>query len=104
MCGMADVDDALDALAVLADEERIRVVAALVLGRKTTDEVSEATGLAKRRALEALTKLEAAGLVTRVDARGRCEVGRLREIAKDARRREEPDDVGDVDRETASVL
>jgi len=101
---MADVDDALDALAVLADEERIRVVAALVLGSDTTDEVSEATGLAKRRALEALTKLEAAGLVTRVDAHWRFDVGRLREIAREARPREAPDDVGDVDRETASVL
>src|SRR3954449_6906120 len=104
MGGMADVDDALDALAVLADEERIRVVAALVLGSDTTDEVSEAAGLAKRRALEALTKLEAAGLVTRVDAHWRFDVGRLREIAREARPRAEPDDVGDVDRETASVL
>src|SRR4051794_2876492 len=85
MGGMADVDDALDALAVLADEERIRVVAALVLGRDTTDEVSEATGLAKRRALEALTKLEAGGLVTRVDGHWRFDVGRLREIAKEGR-------------------
>ena len=101
---MADVDDALDALAVLADDERIRVAAAVVLGRRTADDVAEATGLTKRRALEALTRLEAAGLVARQGGEWTFEVARLKEIAKEARPREEPDDVGGVDRETASVL
>lgn len=101
---MVDVEDALDALAVLADEERVRVAAAVVLGGGTTDDVVSATGLTKRRVLEALTKLEAVGLVVRDDTGWRFDVVRLKEIAREARPREEPDDVGDVDRETASVL
>src|SRR4051794_6892465 len=99
-----DVDDALDALAALADDERLQVAAALVLGRRTADDVAAATGLAKRRVLEALTRLETAGLVARSGSDWSFDTGRLKEIAKDARPREEPDDVGDVDRETASVL
>lgn len=101
---MADVEDALDALAVLADEERITVAAAVVLGRRTTDEVVTATGLSRRRVLEALTRLEAGGLLTRTDESWTFDVARLKEIAREARPRAEPDDVGDVDRETASVL
>src|SRR3954470_6038349 len=101
---MAHVGDALEALAVLADDERIKVASAVVLGSGTTDEVVAATGLAKRRALEALTKLEAVGLVARNGAQWTFDVGRLKVIAREARPRDEPDDVGDVDRETASVL
>jgi hypothetical protein len=102
---MADVDDALEALAVLADDERIRVAAAVVLGSRTADDVVASTGIAKRRVLEALTKLEAAALLRRGDGQQWVfDVAHLKEIARDARPREEPDDVGDVDRETASVL
>jgi hypothetical protein len=101
---MADVGDALDALAVLADDERMKVASAVVLGSGTTDDIVAATGLAKRRALEALTKLEAVGLVARSGAQWTFDVGRLKEIAREARPRDQPDDVGDVDRETASVL
>ena len=98
-------DDAADALALLADDERLRVAAALVLGAGTTDEVVAATGLTSRRVLEALTRLEAGGLVTRGEhAAWSFDVARLREIARDARPREEPDDVGDVDARTAAVL
>ena len=101
---MADVGDALDALAVLADDERIKVAAAVVLGSATADDVVATTGLAKRRVLEALTKLEAAGLTSRNDNAWTFDVARLKEIAREARPREAPDDVGDVDRDTASVL
>jgi hypothetical protein len=101
---MADVHDALDALAVLADDERIRVASAVVLGRRTTDDIATATGLTGRRVLEALTRLEAGGLVTHRDGNWAFDVARLKEIARDARPREQPDEVGGVDRETASVL
>jgi hypothetical protein len=101
---VADVEDALDALAVLADDERIKVAAAVVLGNATTGAVADASNLPKRRVLEALTKLEAAGLVTRENATWTFDIGRLKEIAREARPRPEPDDVGDVDRETAGVL
>jgi hypothetical protein len=99
------VDDGLDALAALADAERLSVVAALVLGASTTDDVVEAASLPKRRVLEALTRLEAAGLVGREkDGGWTFEVGRLREIAREARPRDQPDDVGDVDARTGAVL
>jgi len=63
------------------------------------------TELPKRRVLEALTRLESAGLVVRDDARAwSFDVRRLKELAREARPREEPDDVGDVDRRTAAVL
>jgi len=101
---VADVEDALDALAVLADEDRIKIAAAVVLGSGSTDLVAATTGLAKRRVLEGLTKLEAAGVVSRAGSEWTFDIGRLKEIAREARPRDEPDDIGDVDRETASVL
>jgi hypothetical protein len=102
---VADADDALDVLAALADDDRIRVAAAVVLGNTGSDAVAAAVGLPKRRVLEALTRLEAAGVVRRDDAGDwHFDIELLREIARDARPRDAPDDVGDVDRETAAVL
>jgi hypothetical protein len=99
------VDDALDALAVLADNDRIRIVAALVLGAATTDDVVASSGVARRKALEALTRLEAVGLVSREKPAGwRFDVERLKEIARETRPRDEPDDVGDVDARSGAVL
>jgi hypothetical protein len=98
------VDEAQGALAALADEQRLLVVSALVLGAATTDEVQARTDLPQRRVLEALTRLESAGLVVREKTGWSFDVARLKEIARDARPREEPDDVGDVDARTGSVL
>lgn len=98
------MDETADVVALLADDERLRVVAALVLGARSTDEVVERTGLSSRRALEALTRLEAGGLVSHVSGDWVFDVDRLRGIAREARPRDEPDDVGDVDAVTASVL
>jgi hypothetical protein len=97
-------DDALDALGALADEQRLAVVAALVLGALTTDEVVAASGVAKRKALEALTRLEHVGLVANEKDGWHFDISRLREIAREARPRDQPDDVGDVDARTAAVL
>jgi len=97
-------DDALDALGAFADEQRLAVVAALVLGALTTDEVVAASGVAKRKALEALTRLENVGLVVHEKDGWHFDIGRLRDIAREARPRDQPDDVGDVDARTASVL
>jgi hypothetical protein len=98
------VDDALDAVAVLADEQRLAVVAALVLGAVSTDDVVTASGVPKRKALEALTRLESAGLVAHEKHGWHFDVARLREIAREARSREQRDDVGDVDARTSAVL
>ena len=48
---------------MLADEARLKVVAALVLGSRTTDEVSAATGLDLRQTVKALNRLAGSGLV-----------------------------------------
>jgi hypothetical protein len=100
------VDDAGDAIALLADETRLLVVAALALGDSSTAAVTERTGLPDRRVLEALARLENGGLASR-DAEGgwSLRLDRLREIARDARPREDPDEVGDdLDPDAARVL
>ena len=105
--GVADdgrVSDALDTLAVLADPDRFRIAAATVLNPGSTDAIAAVAGVTKRKALAGLTRLEAAGLVTHDDAGWTFDVGRLREIARESRPRDEPDDVGDVDVATAKVL
>lgn len=48
---------------LLAEPERLRVVAALALGARTSDEIVEAAGLELRKVVNALDRLEAAGLV-----------------------------------------
>jgi hypothetical protein len=97
-------EEALGALAALADEERLLVVSALVLGAVTTEDVQARTKLPKRRALAALTRLESAGLVVHDKDGWTFDLSRLREIARDARPRDQPADVGDVDARTGAVL
>jgi hypothetical protein len=52
---------------LLADGDRRRAFAALVLGASTTDEVREAAGLSTRAAVTALGRLVDGGLVVRSD-------------------------------------
>ena len=76
-----------------------------MLGAGTTDDVVAATGITKRRVLEALTRLEAATIVSRSgDGGWAFDLDRLKEIAKEARPREAPDDVGEVGADAARVL
>ena len=97
-------EEALRALAAVADEQRLLVIGALVLGAVTTADVQTRTELPKRRVLEALTRLESAGLVVHDKDSWSFDVARLKEIAREARPRDEPDDVGDVDARSAAVL
>lgn len=60
---MAWVLDAKRLVGLLAEPERLKVVAALVLGSATTDEVAEATGLETRTVVDALDRLTSGGLV-----------------------------------------
>ena len=59
----------LTLLGLLAGRERLKVFAALVLRPGDACDVAFRTGLPIRRALRALAKLEAGGLVGRVDGR-----------------------------------
>ncbi len=57
--------DAATLVRLLADEDRRRVVAALVLGADTTDDLVDRTAMRLREVVEAVSRLEAAGLVER---------------------------------------
>ena len=52
---------------LLAEPDRLRVFAALVLGDTAPDQVHKSTGLGQREIVTALRKLEAGGLVVRTD-------------------------------------
>jgi hypothetical protein len=55
--------DAATLLGMLADEARLRAFAAVVLGARTIDAVSETAGLTPKAAAKALERLAAAGLI-----------------------------------------
>ena len=88
---------------LLADEDRRRVFAALVLGAQTLEEVAERTGLPLPTIWRALRRLERAGVVGAEDYRWQ-----VREDVLARRAREnapEPEDVGeDVPPQEAAVL
>jgi hypothetical protein len=89
---------------LLAEEERLRVYAAVVLGAGTPSEVARATGLPARDVVRAVRRLEQGGLLSVADGRllGRTGVFKdaVREFAPDP----EPDEPLDPDREKAAVL
>jgi hypothetical protein len=95
---------ALDAFALLADASRVRVVAALVLGARTTDDVVAATGLTSRDALEALSRLEAGALVRRDGSAWVFDVRRLSDLAREARPKQAPEKHGDAPADVVQVL
>ena len=59
--------DAGELVGLLADDDRRKVVAALVLGASTTPELMRATGLEGRRVVRALNRLVSGGLVIDAD-------------------------------------
>jgi hypothetical protein len=68
-------------LGLLAEEDRLKVVAALALGATTSTEIAAATGLGGRQAGRALARLGSGGLVERDDAGYRLRVDKLRDAA-----------------------
>jgi len=71
--------EAATLLGLLADDDRLRTVAALVLGARTAAEVSEATGLDVRRAGRALARLSTGGLAEQEKDGYRLVTGRVRQ-------------------------
>jgi hypothetical protein len=55
--------EAGELIGLLADDDRRKVVAAMVLGASTTPEIADAGGLGLREVVRALNRLETAGLV-----------------------------------------
>lgn len=84
--------EAATLLGLLAEDDRLRTVAALVLGARTAAEVSESTGLDVRRAGRALARLSTGGLVEPEKDGYRLVAGRFRE-ALDGLERPEPEKV-----------
>jgi len=100
------VPDAATIVGLLADDDRRRVVAALVLGATTVDEVRAATGLPTRAVAEALARLVAAELVVRGDDGDHVLLGEAfrRAAIAAAPQRPPPDPTGDAPEDEARVL
>ena len=96
--------DARELVGLLADDDRRRVFAALVLGAGDTAEVRELTGLGLRETVTALGRLVDAGLVVADEKGNHFLLGEAFRLAARAAAPEEPDEHGDLPREKAKVL
>jgi hypothetical protein len=81
----ADGPDAASLLALVVAGDRLPVVAALVLGAATVDEISARTDLPARDVLRVLSRLESAGLTSVESARWTLHVDVLREAVTGGR-------------------
>jgi hypothetical protein len=95
------MSDAATLLGLIADEDRLKVVAALALGARTAGDVRERTGLDARAVGKALARLEDAGVVTADGDEWALEPETLREAARVPAPQEE---YAGADAETAKVL
>ena len=93
-----------DVVGLLADGDRLRVVAALVLGGSTVDELREATGLDARRTVKALTRLVDGGLVESDKAGYRLLEEEIRSVARSAAPADDDEHADEPDAERARVL
>lgn len=90
-------------LGQLADQDRLRVFAAVVLDQRTLEQVAAATRLSTRVIARGLVRLQAAGLVDETEDGWTARIDTLQEVARSAA--EQPADEHEVaDRETAVVL
>jgi hypothetical protein len=79
-------------IGLLAEGDRLRVAAALILGARSAEEVVQATALSPRAVVTSLNRLVEGGLVTQGPGGYRFESDELREAAREAgRRRSEVD-------------
>jgi hypothetical protein len=85
------VPDAAAIVGLLADDDRRRTFAALVLGASSIDEVRAATGLSVRDAATALQRLVDGGLVERAGAHDHVPLGAAFRRAARAAARSRPD-------------
>ena len=95
------MSDAATLLGLIADDDRIKVVAALALGAATTNEIRDRAGLDARTAGKALARLEDAGVVHGDGARWVLDLTTLRDAARVPAPEE---DFAGADAETAKVL
>jgi hypothetical protein len=98
------VTDGRDLLAALADEPRLRVFAAVLLGATTADDAAARAGVRPRDALKALATLEGVGLVGRAGEGWVARPGVLREAARANAAERTYVDHGVTDAREAAVL
>lgn len=99
--------DAASVLALLVAGDRLPVVAALVLGAQTIDDIAERADVLPRDVLRVLTRLESAGLVSVDGVRWTLHVDVLREVVTGHRwpaADHAPSDITDTPAEQAAVL
>jgi hypothetical protein len=98
--------EARELVGLLADDDRRRVVAHLVLGATTLDDVRRTTGLDARAATKALQRLVDAGLVVRADdgALHLLEAAFAMAARREAERAPRSNEHGDQPQEVARVL
>lgn len=93
-----------EVVGLLADGDRLRVVAALVLGASTLEEVRGAAGLDVRRAVRALSRLVDGGLVEEDEVGYRVLEEELRAVARKAAPVEDDEHADEPDVDRARVL
>lgn len=100
---MGDVTPAA-LVGLLAEPDRLRVAAAIVLGARTPSDVEAATGLGTRAVVRALQRLSAGGLASVEGGRFRVDPEVFRRAARDAAPPSPVEDHGAADPEAAAVL
>jgi DNA-binding transcriptional ArsR family regulator len=106
---MSDTLEPRDILGLLAEEDRLRVVAAVLLGAGDLAGIGAATGLSPRAVTRAVARLAAGGLVEGDDSTGyRLRTGAIteagRRAAAEPRPDAEPDELPPGDPQQAAVL
>lgn len=105
---LEDPDDPASLVGLLAEEGRLRVFAAVVLGAGSVDDVVEASGLDRRVVVTALERLAGRGVVT-TDERGRLRATaeKFKEVARRVaveQRASQKDAFDDLPPDAAAVL
>lgn len=89
---------------LLAEPERLRVFAALVLGSRTPSELAAATSLAQRAVGRALQRLETGGLVSCDQSGCTVDVAVFKQVARDSAEQALPEDHGYADEHIESTV
>jgi hypothetical protein len=89
---------------LLAEPDRLRTYAAVVLGAQTPSAVAERTGLPARTVTAALRRLQQGGLVGVADHRLTAEIDAFKEAVRSAAPASGSDEPLDPDRQKAAVL
>lgn len=89
---------------LLSEPDRLRVVAALVLGATSAEEAAARAGLDVRTATRALVRLEAGGLVSTVGGSPVLNVAAFKDAARASAQRRPADEPDTGDPETDAVL